>query len=105
MRDGLRSLGYIAGQTADIDDRSADGDVNRLPALARELLQSNPDVMFADTPSAAIAAKNAAPSLPIVCPTLTDALVPRLAANYAHPGGNATGLSNSVEGLAANRSN
>ena len=99
LRGGLRRLGYIDTQTADIDTRYADGDVSRLPALARELLQSRPDVILADTPSAAAAANNAAPALPIVCPTFSDSVVPSLAASYAHPGGNVTGISNIVEGI------
>jgi putative ABC transport system substrate-binding protein len=99
LRDGLRVFGYIDGQTADIDYRYADGDVKRLPALARELLQSNPAVILADSPSAAIASKSVSSSVPIVCARFSDALFPRLAASYAHPGGNVTGLSISVEGM------
>jgi len=99
LRDALRRLGYIDTQTADIDTRYADGDVSRLPVLARELLQSRPDVMLADTPSAATAANKAAAALPIVCPTFSDSVVPSLAASYAHPGGNVTGVSNIVEGI------
>ncbi|HXQ49564.1 MAG TPA: ABC transporter substrate-binding protein [Stellaceae bacterium] len=97
LRDGLKSLGYIADQTLDIDERDADGDVSRLPGLARELLQSNPDVILAQSPSAAVAANSVAPSVPIVCPILTPALIPRLAASYAHPGGSVTGLSQLVD--------
>jgi putative ABC transport system substrate-binding protein len=99
LRDGLRRLGYIDTQTADIDTRYADGDVNRLPALTGELLQLHPDVILADTPSAATAAHNATSTLPIVCPIFTDSVVPSLAASYAHPGGNVTGVSNIVEGV------
>ena len=70
-----------------------------LPALAQELLLGNPNVMLADAPSAAIAGKSVAPSLPIVCPRFVDNLIPRLAASYAHPGGTVTGLSQTVEGM------
>jgi putative ABC transport system substrate-binding protein len=97
FRNGLRPLGYIEGETVDIDYRYADGAVNRLPVLALELLQSNPDIIFTDTPSAAVAAQAATSSLPIVCPSLTDAVLPSLATGYAHPSGNVTGLSNIVE--------
>lgn len=99
FRNGMRPLGYIEGQTVDIDYRYADGAVNRLPELAMDLLQSNPDIILADTPSAAVAAKAATSSLPIVCPSLTDAVLPGLATGYAHPSGNVTGLSNIVEGI------
>ena len=95
----MRSLGYVEGQTLDIDERHADGDVSRLPGLARELLTSNPNVVLADAPSAAVAAKSAAPLVPIVCPIFVDSLMPRLAASYAHPGGSVTGLSFTVEGM------
>jgi hypothetical protein len=94
LRDGLRRLGYIDTQTADIDTRYADGDLSRLPALAGELLQLRPDVILADSPSAATAAHNATSTLPIVCPIFSDSVVPSLAASYAHPGGNVTGVSN-----------
>ena len=99
FQEGLQKLGYFDGRTVDIDRRYADAEIARLPALARELIGTNPNVMYADTPSAAIAGKNAAPSLPIVCPTLNDAVMPSLVASYNHPGGSVTGLSVSVEGL------
>jgi putative tryptophan/tyrosine transport system substrate-binding protein len=58
-----------------------------------------PDILVADSPSAAIAFKSLAPTLPIVCLTLTDAGIPDLFANYARPGGNVTGMAQSVEGV------
>ena len=99
LRGSLRELGYIEGQTLEIAERYANGDVRRLPALAQELLELKPDIIFADVPSAVLAMSKAAPSLPVVCATFSDALVPSVAANYAHPGGKVTGLSISVEGV------
>ena len=97
----LLRLGYAGGRAAEIDIRYADGDTSQLPGLARELTSENVDVVLADSPSAALAMKAAAPSLPIVCPALTDAVIPNLAASYAHPGGSVTGIGNVVEGLMA----
>ena len=51
-----------------------------------------PDILVADSPSPAIALKSVAPTLPIVCLTLTDAGIPDLFASYARPGGNVTGV-------------
>jgi len=95
---GLRGLGYSEGQNLDIDYRYADGDTGRLNALARELITLAPDVIYAGEPSAARAAKNAAPALPIVCGVLTDRL-PDLFASYARPGGSVTGIAGMVEDM------
>src|SRR5215831_6774762 len=81
---GMQELGYVAGQTFDIDYSYAEGDTERLRSLARELIALAPDVMFAGEPSAARAAKAVAPNLPIVCPVLGDHL-PDLFASYARP--------------------
>jgi len=95
--DGLRRLGYAQGRNLDIDYRY--GDVEKLKALAQELIALRPDILVADSPSAAIAFKSVAPTLPIVCLALTDAGIPDLFANYARPGGNVTGMAQSVEGV------
>ena len=95
---GLHGLGYSEGQNLDIDYRYADGDTGRLNALARELITLAPDVIYAGEPSAARAAKNAAPTLPIVCAALTDRL-PDLFASYARPGGSVTGIAGMVENM------
>jgi ABC-type uncharacterized transport system substrate-binding protein len=97
---GMRELGYVAGQTVDVDYRYAEGDTERLRPLARELMALAPDVIFAGEPSAARAAKALAPNLPIVCPVLGDHL-PDLFASYARPGGSVTGVASIVEGVNA----
>ena len=97
---GMQELGYVAGQTFDIDYRYAEGDTERLRPLARELIALAPDVMFAGEPSAARAAKAVAPNLPIVCPNLGDHLHD-LFASYARPGGSVTGVAVIVEGVNA----
>ena len=98
--DGLRALGHLIGQNVDIDYRYADGDTTRLKPLAQELIALKPDVALANSPSPAIAVKNVAPILPIVCPQISDFLVPGLAASYARPGGSVTGIASYVEGVA-----
>jgi ABC transporter substrate binding protein/Transposase, Mutator family len=95
--DGLRRLGYAPGRNLDIDHRY--GDVEQLKPLAQELIALKPDILVADSPSPAIALKSVAPTFPIVCLTLTDAGIPDLFASYARPGGNVTGMAQSVEGV------
>jgi putative tryptophan/tyrosine transport system substrate-binding protein len=95
--DGLRRLGYAQGRNLDIDHRY--GDVEKLKPLAQELIALKPDILVADSPSGAIAFKSVAPTLPIVSLALTDAGIPDLFASYARPGGNVTGMAQSVEGV------
>jgi putative ABC transport system substrate-binding protein len=99
FRDGLQRLGYVEGQTVDIDYRYADGDTKGLTALAQELVQLKPDVVLTGAPSPTMAVKRIAPSLPIVSLEFNDTLVPSLAASFAHPGGSVTGIAADVEGL------
>jgi ABC-type uncharacterized transport system substrate-binding protein len=101
LGEGLRRLGYVEGRNLDIDYRYANGDVARLSPLAQELIALKPDVLFGSEPSAARAFKSVAPTLSIVCPALSDAVIPELAASYARPGGSVTGIAQSVEGLTA----
>jgi putative tryptophan/tyrosine transport system substrate-binding protein len=95
---GLRKLGYVKGQTAEIDYRYANGDVERLDPLARELIALDPHVVYAVEPSAARAVKHLAPTTPIVCSVLTGRL-PDLFDTYARPGGSVTGITSSVEDM------
>lgn len=99
FREGLDNLGYVEGRTVDIDYRSAAGDRSALAALAKQLVQLKPDVVLATTVSPASELKRAAPALPIVCPSFSDAFIPDLAASFAHPGGSVTGIASDVEGL------
>jgi putative ABC transport system substrate-binding protein len=99
FRDGLRRLGYVEGQTVDIDYRYSDGDTKGLTALAQQLVQLKPDVVLAGAPSPAMAVKRIAPTLPIVCLSLNDSYIPSLAASFAHPGGSVTGMASTVEGM------
>ena len=98
--EGLRELGYVAGQNLEIVYRFAHDDYARLKATAEELAATNPDVVLAGQPSSARAMQQAAPSMPIVCPILLQNM-PDLYANYARPGGSVTGIVNIVEGMTA----
>jgi len=93
FRRGLRDLGYVENRTVNIEWRSAAGHPARLPDLAAELAQLQPKVIVAETPGAALAAKNATATIPIVVIMASDAVGLGLASNLARPERNVTGLS------------
>src|SRR5215831_9693696 len=95
----LRDLGYVEGQNIEIVTRYAEADSTRLPVPADELLQLRPDLIVALDPPAALAAKKATASIPIVAAILNDPVRLGLIASYARPGGNLTGILSQVEGL------
>jgi putative ABC transport system substrate-binding protein len=97
--DGLRSHGLIEGKNLKLDYRYSEGDVKRLRPLAQELIALRPDVLVGGEPSPVKVLKSIAPTLPIVCPQLTDAQLSDLVASYARPGATVTGLAETVEGL------
>jgi len=88
FRQELRDLGYVEGRNLVIEYRSAEGNLERLPALVAELVALKVDVIMAPSTVAALAAKQATRTLPIVSVTVTSGLVTSL----ARPGGNVTGL-------------
>src|SRR5262245_42847672 len=92
FRQGLRDLGYVEGRTATIEYRLAEGKMERLPALAAELVALKVDVIVASGTPTALAAKNATQTIPIVFAT-SGSPVGALVASIARPGGNVTGLS------------
>ncbi|MFL5032046.1 MAG: ABC transporter substrate-binding protein [Xanthobacteraceae bacterium] len=92
-RDALRDLGYVEGKNIQLEVRSADGQANRLPAVAAELVRSKVDVIVASLTPAVIAAKNATRDVPIVMAPAGDPVATGLIANLARPGANVTGLS------------
>jgi putative tryptophan/tyrosine transport system substrate-binding protein len=93
FRQGLRELGYVEGQNVVIEYRSADGRAERFPDLARELVQLKVDLIVTRGTPAALAAKRATATIPIVMAASGDPLGTGIAASLAHPGGNVTGLS------------
>jgi putative ABC transport system substrate-binding protein len=93
FQQGLHDLGYVEGRNIRIEYRWADGKMERLPAFALELVGLAVDVIVATSTPAALAAKDATRTIPIVFVTAADPVASGLAANLARPSGNATGLS------------
>jgi putative ABC transport system substrate-binding protein len=88
----LRDLGYVEGQNLIVEHRSSEGRFERLPGLAAELVRLKPDVIVVPNGSNALAARDATQTIPIVAANF-DPLATGLAASFARPGGNVTGLS------------
>ena len=99
--EGMRALGYTEGRDFEMDYRWAGGHLDRLPALAEELVRVGTNVIVPANPQAAIAAKAATKTIPIVCPLLDDPVGLGLIKSEAKPEGNLTGLLSSVPGLPA----
>jgi ABC-type uncharacterized transport system substrate-binding protein len=93
FRQGLKELGYAEGQDVVIEYRSADGRPERFPALAEELVRLKVDLIVTRGTPAALAAKQATATIPIVMASSGDPLTTGLVASVAHPGANVTGLS------------
>ena len=90
---GLRDLGYVEGRNLVIEYRFAEGRIERFPALAAELVALKVDVLIAPPTPAAIAAKQATSTVPIVFIGASDPVTSGLITSLARPGGNVTGLS------------
>ena len=90
---GLRDLGYVEGRNVAIEYRDAGGKVDRLPALATELVALKVDVIVAGSTPLALAARQATGTIPIVFISSGDPVVDGLVTSIARPGGNITGLS------------
>jgi len=88
---GLRELGWVEGRNIAIEYRYAEGEYDRLPDLAAELVQLKVDVIFAPSAPATQAAKEATTAIPIVMDTLGDPVRTGLVTGLAQPGGNITG--------------
>jgi putative ABC transport system substrate-binding protein len=99
----LRALGYVEGKSVIIESRSAEGKLDRLPALADELVRLKVDVLVTPSSVEALAAKNATKIIPIVCLNLGDAVAYGLVDSLARPGGNITGFTSIGAELAGKR--
>jgi putative ABC transport system substrate-binding protein len=103
FRQGLRDLGYTEGQNMIIEYRHESGGFARLPELAAELVGQKPDVLVAVTTNAAVAAKRATTTIPIVFMGVTDPVTAGLVESLARPGGNTTGITNMAAILTGKR--
>ena len=90
--EGLRDLGYVDGKTIAIEYRYTEGKSERLPELAAELVRLKVDLIVTETGVAALRAKDATQTIPIVMEGSADAVTQGLVASLARPGGNVTGL-------------
>ena len=92
LHQGLRDLGYEEGRNLVIEYRDAEGKIDRLPALAAELVALKLDVIVAPGTPQALAAKQATTTIPIVFTAASDPVPDGLVSSLARPGGNVTGL-------------
>jgi putative tryptophan/tyrosine transport system substrate-binding protein len=93
FRQGLRDLDYVEGRNVVIEYRDAEGKPERLAALAAELVALKVDVIVVGGTAAALAAKQATRTIPIVFASAIDPVTTGLVTSLARPGGNVTGLS------------
>jgi len=99
----LRALGYIDGQSISIHYLSADDHAERFRDLARECVRLKADIIVATTTPAALAAKNATQTIPIVLLGTGEPVLTGIVSNLARPGANITGLSHMAPGLSGKR--
>jgi putative ABC transport system substrate-binding protein len=103
LRAGLRDLGYVEGKNLVIESRWADGNYDRLPDLATELVGLKVDLILTSGTPGTRAARSATTTIPIIMVTSGDPVAVGLVASLARPGGNITGSSNFAPELSAKR--
>jgi putative ABC transport system substrate-binding protein len=99
FQEGLRELGYVEGQNIAFEFRWAEGQYERLPGLAAELVRLDVNIIVAAGPNAIQAAKQATATIPIVMAAVGDPVTTGFVASLARPGGNITGISNMLPDL------
>lgn len=103
FRKELRGLGHVEGKNVAFEYRFADDKMNRLPALADELVHLKPDVLVTPAVTAALALKNATRTIPVVFLGSADPVALGLVDSLARPGGNITGFTVISQALAGKR--
>ena len=103
FHEQLRGLGYVEGQNVVFEPRWGDGQVGRLPSLAAQLVDAKVDILVTAGSEAALAAKKATNSIPIVTATGGDPVESGLVTGLAQPGGNVTGVISLIAQLAGKR--
>ena len=91
LRLGLQDRGYVEGRNITIEYRWAEGKYDRLPTLAAELVRLNVDIIITQGTPAALAAKRATPTIPIVMAIVGDPVEAGIVKSVSQPGGNVTG--------------
>ena len=92
FREGLAQLGWVNGRNLRIDYRWASGDISRIRAFAKELVELSPDIIVGYATPSVLALQQETRSIPIVFLSVTDPVGQGLVASLAHPGGNVTGF-------------
>ena len=103
LRAGLQAYGYVEDKNMVLDFRWAAGDYERLPQLAAELVQSQPDVLITHSQPGVRAAKQATTTIPIVMAVVGDPVATGIVASLVRPGGNITGSTFFLPELSAKR--
>jgi ABC-type uncharacterized transport system substrate-binding protein len=103
FRRSLRELGYTEGKNIIYETRSAEGNLDRFPALAEELVRLRVDVLLTTSPDETAAARNVTNSIPIVFLSQGDPVASGIVNSLARPGGNITGVTTVAAGLSGKR--
>jgi ABC-type uncharacterized transport system substrate-binding protein len=103
LRQGLRELGYVEGKNFVIEYRGAEGELERIPSLVKELVELKVDILVVPIPSAIRAAIQTTKTIPVVIVSGQDPVAEKWIDSLAHPGGNVTGLTTLSRELSGKR--